>query len=491
MRHGHIPTIASAPRRGFITPAFACALVVVMLMLALICDRLWIEAARVELQTGAEAAALAAARSLASDEVLKDDVDQSYLETARYRAAEVAGLNLAAGDPIELAQEPGKDIRFGHLEDADSASNDETVPLLEEPEQQGSESSPGDNAVISLSTRFVESEDFPTSVAVFAERTRFRENPVGLFVIGATGLPWGDVTTHAEASLLSPVVGLRPLAGASAPLLPIAILRNDPSGAVAATWQKAITDAGGPDEWAYDESTNTLSRGEDGLPELTLTFGLPSSASSDMTNALLVDLGHDFAADVVALQINQGVTGEQLAEWSGEIRLPVEKTRKALFLNKSPLSESSAEVQTIGGESSQSHLEGNEETDSTTASSSSPYLALQASLTDPKTVEREAFTSIVGQTRIVFLFEPAPQPAAGKNTSKKSKSSTRKDAEIEVGAVSLAVVRILQVEDGSGGRFQVTVQPAVIATRTAIVDSPDPRSRAAGAQYLYQLRLTN
>lgn len=480
MRTARISMISRWNRRGFTTPAFAVALVVVMLMLALICDRLWIEAARVELQTGAETAALAAARSLASDELLKEKPDPSYLETARYQAAHVASLNLVAGEPLELNQGFQGDIRLGELEStgddagdfdrppqADVSSPDDSTQVLSPTELTTSR----DNVVFSRNTRFVETDESPTSVVVFGERTRFRQNPVGLFVVGATGLPWGDVSTHAEASLLSPVVGLRPLDGSSTPLLPLAIMRSEGTGSVDQTWQKAITENGGPDEWSFDETTSTISRGADGLPELKLTFGLPTSSSSAVTNAVLLDLGSDFNTDLVASQIVEGVRGENLLNWNGELRLPVEATRKAMLAESKEQQDS-------------------DEQDAS-ASSTEARLSMPASLIDLKTAERDALTSLIGQNRIVILFN-AGGTSDSKNRKNESESNTtRVKSDLQVAAVSLAVVRILEVIDEKGGRCEVIVQPSVLATRTAIVDVSDPRQQASQPQYLYQLRLTN
>ncbi|NOX56698.1 MAG: hypothetical protein GXP27_20080, partial [Planctomycetes bacterium] len=55
-------------RRGLLVPLVAMALLVATAAAALVLDALWLQAARVELQACAEAAAFAAARELVSED---------------------------------------------------------------------------------------------------------------------------------------------------------------------------------------------------------------------------------------------------------------------------------------------------------------------------------------------------------------------------------------------------------------------------------------
>ena len=59
--------IAAVRRRGSLVPAVAVALAVVGAFMAVVLDRLWIDAARMELLTAAEAAAHLAARCESAD----------------------------------------------------------------------------------------------------------------------------------------------------------------------------------------------------------------------------------------------------------------------------------------------------------------------------------------------------------------------------------------------------------------------------------------
>ena len=113
----------SAARRGSLVPLFGVTILVVGAALALVLDRLWIDAAQLELRTVAEASALAAGRDyIQSDSNLrtllespKENSSQQNIriEKARAEAARIASGNLVAGKPLKLNTDEGGDIRFG------------------------------------------------------------------------------------------------------------------------------------------------------------------------------------------------------------------------------------------------------------------------------------------------------------------------------------------------------------------------------------------
>ena len=181
----------------------AVAMIVVMSGMALILDRLWLDAADLELTAAAESAALAAGRELANDDLLRLAPNHAErLQAARDAAAWVASENRVAGHPVELNAEPQGDVRLGRL-------------ILDEHEKQ---------------VRFDESDDNPTTVVVTAQRSRKSNNPIGLFIAGLTGIPFGDVASRVEASIDNRIIGVRPFEGAPVPALPLAIWLKDPAG---------------------------------------------------------------------------------------------------------------------------------------------------------------------------------------------------------------------------------------------------------------------
>jgi len=281
-------------RRGFTTPAVGIALLVVMGGLALVLDRLWLDSVDLELTTAAEAAALAAADELASDEQLKAKPDpERQREAARAAGSWIALQNRVAGEPVELDSEPGADIRLGRLVlDAEAGQ-----------------------------VRFEESDDAPCTAVVTARRTRKTNNPVGLFVAGVTGQLYGDVVSRVEAAVDNRIRGVRPQEGAPVPAYPLAIWKHDPAGQREDTWSVQIEARKGPDEFGYDPVGRRVYRGTDGIPEITLR-SQPRGQSGVQSNVFVLDLGTRLNDQKLQRQFVTGWTVDDLASVGGEIAWP-------------------------------------------------------------------------------------------------------------------------------------------------------------------------
>lgn len=294
-------------RRGILAPAVAVCLLVVLACVALILDRLWLQAAHLELWTAAEAAALAAGQELADDGLLRTNSGGSRrLDAARSAAAAIARKNRVAGIPVRLDSRSEDDIRFGRL--------------VRQPRTGA--------------TVFLETDHHPTTIVVAARRTRARGNPVALFLRELTGQPAGDVVAIAEASIDNRVVGVRPFAGTPVPALPIAILLRQPERED--TWEAQIVEGRGPDRYACDESTGRIVGNPDGLPEIVL-HSMPTGGASSAANMQFVDLGSDLRSGSLAKQIARGWAAEDLADWRGELRFdrgPVPLTSSAAVIGE-------------------------------------------------------------------------------------------------------------------------------------------------------------
>lgn len=271
-RHSTTRDSRSHDRRGTFAPAAIVALVVVVSGVALVLDKLWLDAAQLELNTAVEAAALSSGRALASDDLLKPNTNaQQRLEQARFAATELAAKNLIAGEPVQLDPSPEGSIRFGKL----IFNND-----LQE-------------------TVFVETAENPTSVVVMAERSYSQSNPVALFWQGIAGVTHGNVFARTEASVDNHLIALRALDGIPIPVLPLAILnkpqQRDPRsqhpsqhGAggdqQAVDWETLIEQRGGQDLLSFNVETHRTVATPDGIPEMRLrTMGL--DADDDNVNA--------------------------------------------------------------------------------------------------------------------------------------------------------------------------------------------------------------
>ena len=289
-------------RRGLTTPMVAVALLVAMLGIALIVDRLWLSSAKLELTAAAEAAAFAAGRELTVDARLTETEDSSLLiQHARDAAAEIAAQNLVAGDVVTLDPN-GDDIRFVRSQPSSTSG---------QPDQK------------------VETDRDPTEVWIRAQRTRFRGNPVALFMRELTRKPFGDVAVNVSVRLNNQIVGIRPFDDVAAPVLPLGIWKQDPTGKRKDTWQTAIEDRQGRDEYGYDAERRTVTHAADGIPELSLITAKRNGPASD-ANVQLLDLGNDLDPALVEQQILSGVTREQLEKHHGELRLEGGKNFSAL-----------------------------------------------------------------------------------------------------------------------------------------------------------------
>lgn len=378
----------------------AIALLIVMMGLALIIDRIWLETAKLELMTAAEAAALGAAAELASDDLLvpNSSVDlrvSNALQTADW----IASQNFVCGSPVTLNTEPEGDVLFGNL--------------VQEP----------------MGIQFLESSTNPNTVVVTTLRTRSNNNPIALFVTGATGLPYGDVAARVEASVNNDVVGLRSISGSPIPALPIAIWQVDPSGQRADTWNNLIESNQGSDNYSFDPDTHTVTAGPDGISEMVI-HSAPTAGNQSNPNFQLVDIGTGLNNTELTRQIQSGLSVDDLQVWGGAIWLGQGVT---LSLTCSP------------------------QFDSTQVT---------------------AFENLIGQRRVCFLYSTIAMQQSNGTSSQQSSAGTATCTEI-------VAIRILAVSQNADGSCSVTIQPTVMTTRTAILSSESTNPATDDATDLY------
>ncbi len=291
MRITRIPSRSAARRRGLTTPAIALALIVMMAGMALVLDRIWLETAQWELTTAAEATALAAARQLASDDRLLADADsEQRLDLARNAAELVSIQNPVVGQAASFS--PDRDLLFGNY----------TQPKPNE-----------------LARLDVEAED-PLTVRAILHRSRARNNPVALFVGQLTGLPFGDVLRAADATLNNHIAAIRPVVGATAPALPLAIWKVDLSGSRQDTWTVQIDQRKGADQYRFDAESSQVVEGQDGIPEIKVR-SLARGGRPEACNVQIVDLGTDFDQEKLKTQFQSGWSELDLEAFGGELSL--------------------------------------------------------------------------------------------------------------------------------------------------------------------------
>ena len=393
-------TIAATNRRaGFTTPAVAVALLVIMMGLALILDRIWLETAKLELTSAAESAALAAAAELASDEcLLANTAVDLRLNNARQTAEWIASQNYVCGSPVTLNTDPEGDIRFGNL------------------------------VAEARGIRFEESAANPNTVVVTALRTRSNNNPVALFVTGASGLPFGDVATRVEATVNNDIIGLRPLKGSPIPAVPIAILQLDPTNERSDTWKDQIDLRRGADQYSFDSESHSVVEFGDGIPEITLR-GLTLGGDPTDANVLMLDLGAGMNDVDVTRQFHSGLTADDLDSLEGQILL---------------------------GQGATLELTATPQFDGT---------------------HTKCFQDLIGHCRIAFLYT-VTQPL-------------RQQPMVTATCTELIAIRVMAVRSHNDGSCDVTVQPTVMTTRTAILAGENSDTSTDGSTEGMTAEITN
>ncbi|WP_339729866.1 hypothetical protein [uncultured Gimesia sp.] len=278
-------------RRGLITPLAAIVLLVVMAGIALIVNRLWLDAATLEVTTCVETAVLAAGHELAADELLKEKPDYNKLmERAETSANRALKLNTVAGQHIGIQLTTGDNLLFG-----------KTVPLAETGER-----------------RFLQTDHEPLSVQIKTDHTSRLNNPIAELLSEVTRTNLGSPGTQIEASLDNHVVGIRPFENVAVPAFPLAILKDDPTGKHTETWELQIVQKKGNDEYQFDPATGKVTRGTDGIPEIKLT-GKPRRGEISDANMQILDFDSQFNSEVVVRQILSGLSKQDLKQYHGEL----------------------------------------------------------------------------------------------------------------------------------------------------------------------------
>jgi len=274
----------------------AISLCVALGGLALVLDQLWLDMAREEAQTSAEMCALAAARELADDDLLrKNSSPLNRIAAAKQAALSLSEKNLVAGTTAPLS--PFHDVAVG-----DSVFDPATGQRV-----------------------FLEQTTQPHAARVVISRTHAGGNPVSRFLSGLTGHTGADVRAAAVAEINPYVVGVQTLGTTPAPVLPIGILYDSPTAATSGapalpTWKKKIEEWEGSDQFGFDRSTQTVTTGADGIPEIDLTLLMPG-VDSLLSNAVCLHVSgvaHEFPLD---RQIRYGWDNQDLEAFDGRFML--------------------------------------------------------------------------------------------------------------------------------------------------------------------------
>lgn len=296
MRHPR-PHSRRRSRQGSIVPIVAFALVAVLGALALVVDRLWVDAAKVELTRAAEASALAGARTLADDDRLKTDYDGATISgAAAWTAVQMARQNTVAGRPLELDYDA--DISVGTYATSESTGT----------------------------TRFLTETADPRTIIVRPALLRSRNNPVALLIKAIHGPDYAELAVRVEATVNNDVCGVRPLLDTAVPALPLGILKQETSDQKRPSWSSEIDARAGADNWGFDLNTNSVVNEPDGIPEIALTLGNSADSqtavgvqSKSKVNAALLKFGNEPSSERLPRQIHSGLVAADLERTGGEL----------------------------------------------------------------------------------------------------------------------------------------------------------------------------
>jgi hypothetical protein len=289
-------------RRAAIAAITVISLGVIVASAALAIDMGRLYLARAELQSAADAAALAGAGALLQDRRAMGPTGMgSVIYSSRLESARYAGLNWVLG------ASPMVDLNAGN-----ASSGDVLVGYIADLANQSSPMVFGDT------TQY-------NAVRVHVRRDEERNGAIKMTFAQLLGIASRDAGASATAAFQGGVAGFHiPSSGENPQLLPLALKRT--------VWQTLLATGATAtnDAYTYDAATGTVHDGADGIPELNL---YPGSGTGQLPpgNFGTVDIGssNNSTADI-SRQIRDGISAQDLAYFGGELRLGSDGT---LLLN--------------------------------------------------------------------------------------------------------------------------------------------------------------
>ncbi len=273
-------------RSGSVLVFTAVMMIVMFAMVAFAVDIGYLQVVRSELQTCADSAAMAAAWDLIDEDVLTGTANPTQvLAASADRASDFAGWNRVAGSAPLLTAE---DITIGYRADPEDAV------------------SPMD---------FSDPSTF-NAIRIRVRRTDAQNGSVSLFFARIFGINDSEQQAEATAMFLNNISGFRmPTNGENLEILPFAF--DLP------TWESLfgadgkLNPAGHDDNWYWNEQTQSLEPGSDGIPEINLYPEGIGSAGNRGT----VDIGSaDNSTADIARQILDGITEQDLSYHGGQLQ---------------------------------------------------------------------------------------------------------------------------------------------------------------------------
>jgi hypothetical protein len=265
-------------RKGAIGVLAAFLMIVTLAITAFAVDMGYLCLVRTDLQTSADAAALAGAKALLDARMAALDPDYvTALSDTSSTATQFAGLNFVAGKKPTLGN---GDVVIGYLANTPDATLDTS----------------GQNGY--------------NAVQVRVRRTAGQNGAVPLFFARAMGTREAESQATATAAFITDVSGFRmPSDSSNLMMLPFAVNIQ--------AW-RALMAGQGDDRWTYDPVRKQVSHGGDGTKEILL-YPVDTGSSGNLG---MVDLGNpNNSTSDACRQITEGINAQDLQFLSGNVSI--------------------------------------------------------------------------------------------------------------------------------------------------------------------------
>lgn len=418
------------------------ALMLTGLCTAFVIDYLWMSGIHADCRRCAEAAALAAGRCVIRDEILRK-VTHPFEVEGRLQNGRNAAVSMGERYRRQTAVPAltADDVRFEFRQDLTGSG---TLPQV-----QGA---------------------IPCSVAVLYDG-RQQRHQTGMFFSGLTGLIRSGVSVSSVVAIRNTPIGFRPENEAYVPILPFTVDEGK-SLQEPLTWSYEIEEHHGHDDFSWNSEAMSIELSADGIPEITVICsetGIRSAA--DRCGQLLpVTLGSSSMTASQALHcIQRGFSGSDLAAYGlTEVRFP--QSGRSCEFTSSELSQMAEAMGRLKGHERILCLRGEPDTpagdlktdknlNEDYAQSGSPVSSV--SMTEESTTDQGSSGAIQEQDQ---------------------------EQNHELILIRPVAVRIMNVRMTKASEFEVTFQPCVLCTSSAVMGQGIDVS---GNRYIYRLDVVN
>ncbi|MCA9064106.1 MAG: hypothetical protein KDA96_13635 [Planctomycetaceae bacterium] len=257
-------------RRGVLSLWGTFALAAMLVIAAVSINRMWAMSMREDAQRCTEAAALAAAHELLTDEILKTNAFALEGGWREYRCRHAA---------VRMGQLYASRTRLPRL----YSDNVELIPRSSRPSMRNSD---WDQRVPAYVRVGYQTDGTPRSFP--------------LLMPGVTGVSSALLDVSSSVELNNHLVGFRSANGVNIPMLPF--VAEDRSSADSSSWKSCIEDGRGRDQFSWNQRGDVVESLEDGIPEIEFRLHVADNTEASSAN------GRDEGCELQCLQFSAGTS---------------------------------------------------------------------------------------------------------------------------------------------------------------------------------------